>query len=132
MSKQKYTAAQMIEALRAAGGVIAVAARAIGCDRNTVYAYMGRYSTVKDAYDEANETNLDVAEAGLMAFVRGQVTENGERRTVDDRVRLDATKYYLRTKGRTRGYGDRMEVTGEDGGAIRIERVNEKPKEATE
>lgn len=104
MSRPKYSAQQVADAIRAAGGVVAVAARALGCDRNTVYAYAERHATVRTAMEEANETNLDVAEAGLASFVRGTVAG----RAVDDRVRMDAIKFYLRTKGRDRGYGDRL------------------------
>ena len=106
MSGQKFKAEQVADALQRAGGVIAVAARALGCDRGTVYAYMRRYTTVQQAYDEANETNLDVAEAGLAQFMRGQVEG------MTTRERLDALKFYLRTKGRARGYGDRVEHAG--------------------
>lgn len=131
MSRQRYTAEQVCEAIRRAGGVIAVAAQALGCDRKTVYNYAKRYTTVQEAMDEANETNLDVAEAGLAAFMRGQVTEtiDGVRttRSVDDRTRLDALKFYLRTKGRLRGYGDRMEVTGRDGGPVQVKGIDFSP-----
>lgn len=84
----------MIDALRRSGGFVSVAAQALGCDRVTVHRYINEFPTVKAAYEETNETNLDVAEAMLMKQVRegdpGQV------------------RFYLRTKGRSRGYGDRL------------------------
>lgn len=91
-----YRKADMIEAIQKAGGILAVAARALGCSRQTLYNYMERYPDVRAAYDEANETNLDVAEAVLLEQVRGKDKEQ--------------VRFYLRTKGRARGYGDRLTV----------------------
>lgn len=109
MSKRRYKADEVIEAIRKAQGVIAAAARMLGCNRSTVYDYINNYATVKDAYDEANEVSLDVAEGGLMSFVHGQVTEDGQKRRIDDRLRLDAIKYFLSTKGKHRGFTKRTE-----------------------
>lgn len=118
MAAEKYTAAEMIDAAEKSGGVIAVAARILKCSRNTVKRYMREYVTVGEAFADANETNLDAAEGSLLQFVRGIVTETdseGKRTTtrVDHRVQMDALKFYLRTKGRTRGYGDRIEHAGD-------------------
>ena len=110
---------RVAKALLASGGVITDAARALGCDRRTVARYIEQHEEVRAAYEDVNEVSLDDAEAGLYAFVSGRITEtvegeDGEEvkrtRTVDDRVRMDALKFYLRTKGRTRGYGDRLDL----------------------
>jgi hypothetical protein len=59
---------------------------------------------VKAALEEARETNLDAAEAGLMQFVAGKAPGQSPGQ------RLDAIKFFLRTVGRLRGYGDRIDV----------------------
>jgi hypothetical protein len=99
----------MIEALRKSGGFVSVAAHALGCDRKTVSRYIAEFPTVRAAYEETNEANLDIAEAKLMQQVR-----DGDPSQV---------RFYLRTKGRGRGYGDRMEMTGAGGGPIAIEKL---------
>jgi hypothetical protein len=111
-SGKKIGAEKVAEAIRKTGGVLAAAARALGCDRSTIHRYVNDYATVREAYEEANETNLDIAEGKLLEQVRA-----GDPKQI---------QFFLRTKGRSRGYGDKMEVTGEDGGAIPIviKRVN--------
>lgn len=97
------------EAVRRAGGVLAVAARALGIHRSTLHEYVNRYPEVAAAYDDATETTLDVCEHGLAQFAQGHVQGQTTRE------RLDAIKYTLRTKGRARGYGDRLDTTGHIG-----------------
>lgn len=90
-SKPKYTTQQMIDALLATGGIISLAAKRIGCSRHTVHIFIKNHPTVKAAYDEANEANLDIAEAMLLQQVRAG--NEGQLR------------FYLSAKGRSRGYG---------------------------
>lgn len=92
---EKFKAEQVIEALRRARGVKAAAARALGCDRNTVDRYIREYATVAAAYEEANETNIDLAEGHLMKAI--------------DAGNIKAILFYLRTKGKARGYVERTE-----------------------
>lgn len=114
---EKFTAEQAAEALMRSGGVVAAAARALGVTRSTLHSYINKYATVRAAYEEANETNLDIAEGKLLEQVRA-----GDPKQI---------RFYLRTKGRSRGYGDRLEMTGPNGGpvqmAIVLEIVNERP-----
>ena len=117
MSQKKYTVEQMSAAIEAAGGVVAEAARMLGCIRRTIYTYAKEFPEVQEALDDANEVNLDDAEGTLITFVRGGTKD----RPVDERAQLDALKFYLRTKGRGRGYGDRSDVDVTSGGEpIRI------------
>ncbi len=113
----KYTAETIIRALRLSGGVIAEAARSLRCSRHTMYRYIRTYPTVKRAYEEETENCIDQAEASLIDFVRGTI---GGQST---RERLDAIKFYLRTKGRGRGYGDRLDVLVEQGMEREMETV---------
>ena len=45
--KEKYTAAQIIEALREKHGNLSAASRYLGCSRDTVRRYINTYPTVK-------------------------------------------------------------------------------------
>lgn len=118
MPEQKYTPQQMIDALMETGGIVTEACRILGCHRSTYYEYIKQYPEIKEAHDACNEDSLDESESVLMRFVRGEIKGMGPRE------RLDAVKYHLRTKGRTRGYGDRMEIAGAEGAPpVRIERV---------
>jgi hypothetical protein len=100
----KYTVEQVIEAIRGAKGILTVASNALGCSRTTVHNYVNKYPTVKAAYEEASETLLDFTEQQLYKQVAdGNIT---------------AIIFTLKTKGKHRGYVERQEVTGANGGAI--------------
>ena len=104
--KDSYTAEQMADAIRESNGIMAVAARRLGCSRSTVSNYINRYATVKAAYEESRETLLDMTEGELFKQIKeGNTT---------------AIIFTLKTIGKHRGYVERQEVTGRDGGKIRV------------
>jgi hypothetical protein len=102
----KYKAATVADALTKARGVVSHAARLLDCDRTTVYAYINRYPTVAQARDDAREDLLDYVENKLLE----QITEGN----------MTAIIFYLKTQGRHRGYVERMEHAGHDGGELTI------------
>jgi len=101
---EKYTTAKMIEALREKHGNLSAAARFLNCSRNTISRYIETYPTVKSVADEERETLIDFAENQLFQQVKdGNIT---------------AIIFTLKTIGKHRGYVERQEVTGADGGAV--------------
>jgi len=52
MSREEYTAAEMVEAIKAEDGVVRDVADRLGCSRMTVYRYRKRYKTVSDALEK--------------------------------------------------------------------------------
>lgn len=104
---EKYTANQMIEALREKHGNLSAAARYLNCSRNTISRYIEQYPTVKAVADEERETLIDFAENQLFKQVQdGNIT---------------AIIFTLKTIGKSRGYVERQEVTGANGGAIIVD-----------
>ena len=95
MASEKYTTKQIIEALQQARGIMAVAARYLGCHRHTIENYIARYPTVAKAYQEQRDTIVDIAEGKLVAML--------------DAGEWPAVKYTLSTLGRNRGYVERQE-----------------------
>lgn len=94
-AKQKFTAAQVANAVTESKGILAQAARLLGCDRQTVVNYINRYPSVKVAFEEANETTIDFVESQLLAQIRaGNPT---------------STIFFLKTKARHRGYTERIQ-----------------------
>jgi len=88
-----------------------MAARLLNCTRNTVYRYIENYATVKAAYEEQRETLIDFTEDQLFKQVKaGNIT---------------AIIFTLKTIGKHRGYVERQEVTGKDGGAVTFRVVYE-------
>jgi hypothetical protein len=85
-----------IAAVRKYHGMVAVAARQLGCNRATLYRMADRHPELADAIDEARQVQIDAAELGLFAQV-----QDGEPW---------ALQFVLRTIGKTRGYVERSEV----------------------
>lgn len=104
---EKYTAEQVIQAVRKNKGILTLAARDLGCTRQTLHNYVNRYTTVADEVSSQREGLLDLAEGKLFEQVNaGNIT---------------AIIFTLKTLGKHRGYIERQEHSGPDGGALKIE-----------
>jgi hypothetical protein len=106
MRKEKYTQKEMIDALTAAKGMVYVAARKLECSAQTVYTYAEKYPAVKEAMKQERGLMVDIAEIALYKAV-----QNGEPWAVS---------LTLKTIGKDRGYTERQEITGADGGALEV------------
>lgn len=106
---QRIKVADVAEALRHTAGIYTQAALILArkygsCSPNTVKAYVQRHKVLQDLQVEILDQTLDVAESKLITAI----TE-GE---------LKAVFFYLKTKGKHRGYTERVESTGADGGPM--------------
>ena len=106
---RKYTAEQMIKALEESKGLIAPAARALGCSRDTIRSYLKEYPEIAEAIEDANEAFNDLAETRLYDAV-----ERGE---------AWAICFRLKTKAKNRGYVEKAEIGGANGGPVAIKLV---------
>ena len=91
----------LLEALEKSLGVVTTACRAVGVDRGMFYRYYNDDAIFKTAVDELDNVALDFAESQLHKQI-----QNGE---------VSSTIFYLKTKGKKRGYVERIEQTGKDG-----------------
>jgi hypothetical protein len=103
-NKPRYTAAQVIAALRETKGMVFLAAKRLGCDPDTVQNYCKRSPTVQAARDAERGEMVDAAELKLW-----QSIQNGEAWGI---------AYCLSRLGKDRGYVERTEHTGAGGGPI--------------
>ena len=116
MAKQRYTQAEVTNALNQSKGMVTIAARILGCVPNTVQAYIDRYPDVREARQQEREAMTDVAELALYKAI-----QSGE---------AWAVCFYLKTQGKQRGYVERSEVdhsgtvVQEHRGAIEIRAVD--------
>jgi hypothetical protein len=99
-----YKAEQFIGAIPGTGGIITAVARRVGCDWDTAKKYIEQHPSVAKAYQNECESVLDLAEAKTIELIK------------DGDVQM--IRYYLSTKGKRRGYVERTEHSGPDGGAI--------------
>lgn len=85
----------VIEALERAGGCQAIAARALNVSRVTMYRYLQRWPVLKELIEEQTELRLDEAEVALRsAVLKGEAW---------------AVCFFLKTRGKQRGYVERTE-----------------------
>lgn len=96
---RKLSKSDYIEALRAARGLVSVAAERLGVTQSGVYKAIQRYPELREVQEEATEKMLDFAEAKLYQHI------------ADDN--LQATMFYLKTRGKHRGFVEKQEQVGE-------------------
>lgn len=101
--KPRMSLAQIEAALRACGGVYSAAAQKLGCVPNTVRNYVNRTPKLQKAIREIAERNVDLAESALMMVMRNPSHPK----------HVTAVIFYLKTKGRHRGYVERQEFDGQ-------------------
>lgn len=103
---QRFKPEKVIEALEQSGGIMAGAALLLKCDPVTIRNYIKRYPKVQKALLQIEETNLDVAETALMNAIRSNTAAS----------HMTAVIFYLKTKGKHRGYIERQELAGAGAG----------------
>lgn len=104
-NKTLSTPEQAIAAIAGTGGIKANIATRLGVSRWTFDNYLKKWASVRLAYDEECERVTDRAETVLI-----QAINEGD---------VDSAKWYLKHKGKARGYTERVEMTGENGGPVR-------------
>lgn len=105
VKKRKLTVQAAIEALRRSGGYQNKAAEILKCNRGYLCEFIHTHEEVKRALDEILEDRLDRAESGLQDFID----------RIDDfsASRLNAIFFFLKTKGRNRGYNENNDLVNE-------------------
>lgn len=91
----------IIEALGKTLGVVTTACKQVGIARSTFYEWYNNDNEFRTAVDDIQNIALDFAESQLHKQIKdGNST---------------ATIFYLKTKGKKRGYVERQEITGAEG-----------------
>ncbi len=109
-SPQEYTAAEVIAAIEAAEGVIVTAAKILGCSRPTVYDYVDRYVTVKQALKRSRRGLVAEAQGYLVAMMRDRAHKDHYKSVKDILVNFDEDTDWSEKR--------RQEHSGPDGGVI--------------
>ncbi len=98
-------------AVTEAQGLISVAARRLGVDRSAIYQAAKKHPEIQKAIEDARERTTDLAEGKLF-----QKINEGDN---------TAILFYLKTQAKKRGYVERQEVTGAEGGELTVRVVRE-------
>lgn len=102
----KVTKTNVSDAIRNMSGNLTAVARMFGKSRQWIYDYLKKYPDLQDVVSEARETMLDNVESKLY-----------QRALAGDTTSMI---FFLKTQGKSRGYTERQEITGADGGNITI------------
>jgi hypothetical protein len=95
-TKTNILKGNLLEALEQSLGVVTTACKIVGCNRSTFYGHYNRDSKFRADVDELQNMTLDFAESQLHKQIKDGNTT--------------ATIFYLKTKGKKRGYIERREV----------------------
>ncbi len=106
MRTPRYRVEQIAEALRASAGIYTGAASKLRCSPQTIKNYVQRHKVLQALAEEIRDATLDLAETQLV-------------RALND-GNLTAVIFYLKTKGKERGFTERAEITGASGAAIEV------------
>ena len=91
----------LLAALEQSLGVVTVACREAHIPRSTYYKWLNEDREFADQVADIENVALDFAESKL----HNQISDNN----------TSATIFYLKTKGKNRGYVERQEITGAEG-----------------
>ena len=100
-TRTKVTKDALLDALRQNMGNVTLACHFAKCSRSTFYRYIESDDHFKSEVEEISNIALDICEAELWKQIK------------DGNV--PCILFYLKTKGKKRGYVERQEVTGSDG-----------------
>ena len=101
-----YSIETLLEAIKGSGAVVSTIAKRLGCDWNTAKKYINKWSKTIAAFNDEQEAILDMCESAIYKSVQEGNTQDA--------------KWVLATKGKKRGFTERQEITGADGGDIQL------------
>lgn len=109
--KKQYTLDEMSAALTRNNGRIYTTARELNITARAIYNRIDAHPELQDVINDARGYIIDLAESTLESNIK-----NGD---------TAAAIWVTRTLGKERGYTERQEITGKDGGAITLKVVYE-------
>lgn len=98
---KRISQAVLEDALRAAGGIPAGAAKLLDCARSTVTRRIHKSPALQALIDELQEELVDIAEIACASMVRNKAHRN----------HFNAVRLVLETKGKARGWTKQIGIT---------------------
>lgn len=95
---------KVLEALEKSLGIVTAACKNAKVDRSQFYHWLKEDEEFRKNVESMNDFALDFAETALHKQIKGGVPVS--------------TIFYLKTRGKKRGYIERTEITGEDGAPL--------------
>ena len=111
MDKTEQHKKAMLDALEKSLGVVTSACKTVGVGRTTHYLWLQEDKEYKAAVDDLSDVAIDFAESQL----HKQIKEGNSTATI----------FFLKTKGKKRGYVERQELDVSSGKLFQIEVLGE-------
>lgn len=108
----------IVKAMEKTLGIVTTACTKVGIARSTFYEWYSDDEAFRKEIDSIDDMALDFAESELHKQIKGGIPAS--------------TIFYLKTKGKSRGYIERTEVTGRDGESLFGNVSDEKAKQIAE
>jgi hypothetical protein len=130
---------EILEALEQHNGIVSTACHNIGLARSTYYLWLKDDEEFKKAVDEIQEVAIDYVESKLFEKIEGikvkaknqtGAGESNEPVVYDVPPSDTAIIFYLKTKGKKRGYVERQEI--DHSGRIGLTLIEGEPDERDE
>ena len=121
--RSRISDALVEKAIKGSYGNVSFIARRLGVARMTVYRRIYASPKLLELFEEETQTLVDNAENELMALMNPATNE-------DARTRLEAVKFFLDRRGKSRGWGAQQEVAISHASSVRpVIRFDTLPKE---
>ena len=118
MNKTVQHKKAIIEALEKSLGIVTMACKSVGISRSAFYLWIAEDEEFKKAVDDIQDVALDFAESHLHKQIKDNSTA--------------ATIFYLKTKGKKRGYIERTEIEQKNTHILDNFNINDLYNEETE
>lgn len=102
----KFKPATIRAAIKDSGAIMSTVAKNLGCDWRTANKLINDNPEYKALIDAEREATIDKAESIIIMAL--------------NETDIQTAKWYLQTIGKKRGYSEKFEITGADGGPLSI------------
>lgn len=106
-NKPQYKKEDWVQAIKNSQGIKSVIHDRLGSDYKTLMRYIEKYPELQELIDDEKRKMDDFAESKIYKLIKEE-----------DRTMII---FYAKTKMKNRGYAERTELTGKDGGSIKTE-----------
>jgi len=102
----RMTKKAILSAIKDSGGIMSTIAKKLGVNWHTAQTWCNKFEDTKQALQNEKDTILDMAESTVFKNIKEGNSQDA--------------KWLLSTMGKKRGYSERHEITGADGGEVKI------------